>query len=152
MTSTHPHPGWRDSGLRWSVATDINRSWTDDPGLPGLDEALANIVSAGFRSLLADRGADLAFGHTLRRLLRDIGVDAVSADACFPVTDPTSVVLERATLEQVRSELVAAGSVTYEEVDRHLATLTAHQVDPSTAPLVSAWGRQLQKGAGGQRQ
>lgn len=107
----------------------------------GSDQVLANRVRAAFRTLLAGRGADLAFGRTLPRLLRGLGLVDVVADAHFPVTSPTSALLERATVEQVRTGLVAAGEVSADEIDAHLANLAAGRLDVSTAPMVSARGR-----------
>lgn len=55
------------------------------------DRALRTMVGAlrrGFRELLRQRGADLAYGRKLPRLLREAGVVDVEADACFPVTSP----------------------------------------------------------------
>lgn len=107
----------------------------------GPDEVLANKIRAGFRSLLAGRGADLGFGRTLPNLLRGVGLVDVGADAYFPVTAPAGTVLEEATVRQTRAALVATGAATDEEVDRHLANLAAGRLDLTTAPLVSAWGR-----------
>jgi SAM-dependent methyltransferase len=107
----------------------------------GPDEDLANRIRAGFRTLLAERGADLAFGRTLPDLMRRAGLVGVTADAYFPVGGATASVLERVTVEQVRDGLVAAGLATGEEVDRHLATLAADGLDVATAPLVSVRGR-----------
>ena len=107
----------------------------------GPDEALANRIRAGFRSLMASRGVDLAFGRTLPGLLRGLGLLDVGADGYFPLTDPRSAVLERATVEHVRGELVSAGLATDAEIDRYLAVLDSGALDLTTAPLVSAWGR-----------
>ncbi len=107
----------------------------------GPDEVLANRIRSGFRRLLAERGADLAFGRTLPRLLRGVGLVDVSSDACFPVTHPVGAELERVTVEQTRAALVAGGLATDAEVERHLANLAAGRLDLSTAPLVSARGR-----------
>jgi len=107
----------------------------------GPDEELANRIRAGFRVLLAGRGADLAFGRTLPRLLRDVGLVDVSADASFPVAGPVGAALERITVEQLRDGLVDAGAATDAEIDRHLANLAAGGLDLTTAPLVSARGR-----------
>jgi SAM-dependent methyltransferase len=107
----------------------------------GPDQVLANKVRTGFRSLLAERGVDLAFGRTVPRLLRSIGLVDVVADCHFPVTSPVSSLLERATVEQTRAGLVGAGLVTDEEVERHLANLAAGRLDVTTAPMVSARGR-----------
>ena len=114
----------------------------------GPDEVLANRIRSGFRVLLADRGADLAFGRTLPRLLRNAGLVEVSADAWFPVAGPVGAVLERVTVEQMRSNLVERGLATDDDVDRHLANLAAGGLDVATAPLVSASGRRLQRPAG----
>jgi ubiquinone/menaquinone biosynthesis C-methylase UbiE len=107
----------------------------------GPDQQLANHVRAGFRSLLAARGVDLSFGRTLPRLLRSLGLVDVEADAHFPVTSPVSAELERATVQQIRSELVGGGLVTEVEVERHLANLERGLLDVATAPMVAARGR-----------
>jgi SAM-dependent methyltransferase len=107
----------------------------------GPDQQLANRVRTGFRSLLSGRGVDLSFGRTLPRMLRDLGLLDVEAEAHFPVTSPASAVLERATVEQTRARLVAEGLVTAEDIDRHLANLAAGRLDVATAPMVSTRGR-----------
>lgn len=107
----------------------------------GPDEELANRIRAGFRVLLAGRGADLAFGRTLPRLLRDVGLVDVHADASFPVAGPVGAELERITVEQLRDALVGGGAATDAEIDRHLDNLAAGGLDLTTAPLVSARGR-----------
>ncbi|MBM9506539.1 methyltransferase domain-containing protein [Actinacidiphila acididurans] len=107
----------------------------------GPEQALANRLRTGFRSLLAARGADLAWGRRLPRLLREAGLADVAADAYFPVTSAACDVLEAATVRQVRGRLVAAGLATDEEIDRHLADVTAGRLDLTTSPMISAWGR-----------
>jgi SAM-dependent methyltransferase len=107
----------------------------------GPDEVLANRIRAGFRVLLAERGADLAFGRTLPRLLRDSGMVDVSADAWFPVAGRDGAVVEQLTVEQVGAGLVSRGLATGNEVERHLENLAAGRLDVATAPLVSTRGR-----------
>ena len=127
----------------WLVLEDA------DPGLQplacpdavGPEAALANRIRDGFRTLLAERGADLAFGRTLPRLLRDVGLVDVTADGWFPLAGPVGAVLERVTVEQTRAALVDRGLATDEEVDRLLIALDAGALDVTTAPLVSARGR-----------
>ena len=51
------------------------------PDESGPAEQLANRLRQGFRTLMAERGADLAFGRTLPRLLREVGLEEVQADA-----------------------------------------------------------------------
>ncbi|MEE1767208.1 methyltransferase domain-containing protein [Streptomyces sp. JV185] len=120
-----------------------------DPGLQpllcpdesGPDQRLANRLRFGFRSLMAARGADLAYGRTLPRLLREAGLEDVQADAYFPITSPACAVLETATVQQIRRRLVAEGLATDEEIDRHLTNVATGRLDLATAPMISAWGR-----------
>ncbi|MFJ9408348.1 class I SAM-dependent methyltransferase [Streptomyces sp. NPDC101393] len=120
-----------------------------DPGLQpllcpdesGPEQRLANRLRSGFRELMAARGADLSYGRTLPRLLREGGLRDVQADAYFPITSPACTVLEAATVRQIRGRLVAAGIATEEDIDRHLANVATGQLDLATAPMVSAWGR-----------
>ncbi|MFD9791898.1 class I SAM-dependent methyltransferase [Streptomyces sp. NPDC059070] len=107
----------------------------------GPEQALANRLRAGFRSLLAARGADLAYGRKLPRLLREAGLADVAADAHFPVTSPACDVLEAATVRQVRDKLLAAGLATEQEIEDHLAHVESGRLDLTTAPMISAWGR-----------
>ncbi|PZS13336.1 MAG: SAM-dependent methyltransferase [Pseudonocardiales bacterium] len=123
-----------------------------DPGLQPLtcpDESgpaqqLANRLRQGFRTLMAGRGAELAFGRTLPRLLRDAGLDAVQADAFFPITSPACTALEIATVQQIRGRLLDAGLATEAEIDQHLSNVASGCLDLATAPLISAWGRKPQ--------
>lgn len=111
------------------------------PDEHGPEQQLANRLRHGFRALLAGRGADLAYGRTLPRLLREAGLRDVEADAFFPMSSPACDALEAATVEQVRDRLVAAGLATDDEIDRHLAAVAAGRLDLATSPMISAWGR-----------
>jgi SAM-dependent methyltransferase len=120
-----------------------------DPGLQpllcidehGPEQALANRIRAGFRSLMAQHGADLAYGRTLPRQLRSVGLVDVGADGYFPITSPACAALERATVEQIRDQLVSARLATDDQVEQHLANVDAGRLDLATSPLISAWGR-----------
>jgi hypothetical protein len=105
----------------------------------GPAEQLANRLKAAFRQLMADRGVDLAYGRTLPRRLREAGLVDVSADACFPITGPACVDLERATIRQIRERLLDAGLATAEEIEQHLGNLP--MLDLATSPMITAWGR-----------
>lgn len=107
----------------------------------GPEQQLANRLKDGFRTLMAARGVDLAYGRTLPRLLRQAGLVDVRADAFFPMTGPACEQLELATVAQIRQRLVAAGAATDDEIDRHLANVSAGGMDLATSPMVSAWGR-----------
>ncbi|MGP4042878.1 methyltransferase domain-containing protein [Streptomyces sp. 2A115] len=107
------------------------------------EQQLANRLRHGFRELLAERGADLAYGRRLPRLLREAGLRKVEADAYFPITSPASATLESATVRQIRDQLVAARLATEQDIDRHLANVAAGGMDLAAAPLISAWGRRM---------
>jgi SAM-dependent methyltransferase len=111
------------------------------PDETGAEQELANTVKRGFRMLLAERGVDLAYGRTLPRLLRNAGLIAVQSDAYFPMGGPACNELERATVEQVRDALIAAGIATDAEIELHLLNVASGRLDLATSPMVSAWGR-----------
>ena len=90
---------------------------------------------------MADRGVDLAYGRTLPRRLREAGLVDVAADAWFPITGPACVELERTTVEQIRDRLLDAGLATADEIEQHLANLSAGLLDVATSPMITAWGR-----------
>lgn len=111
------------------------------PDEHGPAQQLANRLRHGFRTLLADRGADLSYGRKLPRLLREAGLQRVEADGYFTVTSSACAALESATVRQIRERLVAGGLATDEEIDRHLANVASGTMDLATAPMISAWGR-----------
>lgn len=111
------------------------------PDETGPAEQLANRLKSGFRELLAQRGVDLAYGRTLPRRLRDVGLVDVGADAFFPLTGPACTALERATVEQLRDRLVTGGIATATEIETHLANVAGEGLDLATSPMVTAWGR-----------
>ena len=91
------------------------------PDAYGPEQALANKVRAGFRVLLAQRGADLEFGRRLPRLLRDAGLVDVAADAYMPLALAAGRELEKANVTQVRDGLIAGGHASAEEIEAHLS-------------------------------
>ncbi|MFB4306759.1 methyltransferase domain-containing protein [Actinomadura sp. GTD37] len=111
------------------------------PDERGPAERLANSVRRGFRALLAERGADLAYARRLPRLLRDAGLTGVRADAYFPIASPACGVLETATILQVRDRLISGGHATGDELDRLLTAIAEGDLGLTLAPLISAWGR-----------
>ena len=148
------HVPRRDAALRSMVAAlrpgGLLLVEDADPGLQpllcpddhGPAQHLANRLRRGFRTLMAERGADLAYGRTLPRLLRENGLVDVGADAWFPITADAGAVLERTTVAQIRDGLVGAGIATAAEIDQHLANIAGGLLpELATAPLVSAWGR-----------
>jgi SAM-dependent methyltransferase len=117
------------------------------PDKTGPDEILANRLRDGFRSLMTERGVDLAFGRTLPRLMRAAGLDDVHASAFFPLGGAASDELERATVEQVRTRLIESGLATDDEVARHLANVMEGRLVLATPPLISSMGRKPQPSA-----
>jgi hypothetical protein len=89
---------------------------------------------------MTQRGADLAYGRTLPRLLRGAGLVDVEVDAFFPMPKPACTLLEQATIAQIRERL-AVGAATDEEIDQHLANVTTDRLDLVISAMISAWGR-----------
>jgi SAM-dependent methyltransferase len=107
----------------------------------GPEQRLANKIRAGFRALLAQRGVDLEFGRRLPRLMREAGLVDVAADAFMPMALAAGAQLETANVNQVRAGLIAGGHATADEIDAHLRAVGAGELDVTTPPLISAWGR-----------
>jgi SAM-dependent methyltransferase len=107
----------------------------------GPPQELANRIRRGFRQLLAERGVDLAYGRTLPRRLRAVGLEQVAADAAFPVSDPACNALETATINLIRDQLLDHGIATEDEIARHLANVAAGALDLAQPPMISCWGR-----------
>jgi SAM-dependent methyltransferase len=152
------HVPHRDRALAQMVAALRPGGWLvveeADPALQplvcvedqGPAEKLANRLKSGFRRLLAARGVDLAYGRTLPRRLRELGLVDVSADAYFPIAGAACTELERATVEQIRDRLIAGGIATAAEIDEHLVAVTGGALDLATSPMISAWGRRRPEG------
>jgi SAM-dependent methyltransferase len=111
------------------------------PDERGPAEELANRLRSRIRTLMAERGADLAYGRTLPRLLREADLAAVGAEAYFPIASRACAILEAASLQHVRDQLLAAGLATPEEIETHLGNLIRGDVDLMLAPMITAWGR-----------
>ncbi|HEY4394699.1 MAG TPA: methyltransferase domain-containing protein [Polyangia bacterium] len=131
----------RPSG--WLLVEDADPALQPASVIDAVDDeaVLANRLRNGFRTLLAERGVDLAYGRKLPRLLRAAGLADVAADAYFPITHPACATLETATVTMLRDQLVARGLATTEELERHLANVAAGRLDLAQPPLISAWGR-----------
>lgn len=111
------------------------------PDETGPVEVLANRLRRRIRSLMVERGADLAYGRTLRRLLREADLTDVGAEAYFPIGSRACATLEAASVQHVRDELLAAELATPEEIGTHLGNLARGDVDLMFAPMITAWGR-----------
>jgi SAM-dependent methyltransferase len=152
------HVRHRDQALAQMVAALRPSGWLvleeADPALQplvcledrGPDEERANRLKSGFRRLLADRGVDLAYGRTLPRRLRELGLVDVCADGYFPITGPACAELERATVEQIRDRLLAGGIAASTEIDEHLGAVASGALDLATSPMITAWGRRASVG------
>ena len=90
----------------WLVIEDADPSLQPlaCPDEHGPAEQLANRLRTRIRTLLAERGADLAYGRTLPRLLRESDLQDVSAEAYFPIGSPACAILEAATIRHEGSE------------------------------------------------
>lgn len=111
------------------------------PDERGSAEELANRLRTQIRTLLAERGADLAYGRTLPRLLRESGLTEVQAEGYFPIVARACTILEAASVRHVRGQLVASDLATSEEIETHLENLAGGKLDLMLAPMITAWGR-----------
>ncbi len=127
----------------WLLVEDFDVDLQPQAVPDALDAAhyRANRIRAGFVSVLGSRDVDLELGRKLPRLLRGAGVVDVAADAFLPLAVPATAALERANVEQVRAGLVGWSGTTDEDIDGHLEAVARGELDVSTPPLVSAWGR-----------
>jgi SAM-dependent methyltransferase len=111
------------------------------PDERGPAEQLANRLRTQIRTLLAQHGADLAYGRTLPRLLRESDLTDVHAEAYFPIASRACAILEAATIHHVRDQLLAAELATPAQIETHLTNLTRGELDLMLAPMITAWGR-----------
>jgi SAM-dependent methyltransferase len=107
----------------------------------GPAQELANRIRRGFRTLLTERGVELAYGRTLPRRLRAAGLIQVGADAAFPVSDPACNDLETATVNLIADQLLEHGIATEAEIALHLANVASGTLDLAQPPMISCWGR-----------
>jgi hypothetical protein len=70
--------------------------------------------------------------------LRESDLTGVGAEAYFSIASRACAVLEAATVQHVRDQLVAAELATPEEIETHLAH---GDLDLMLAPIITAWGR-----------
>lgn len=127
----------------WLIVEDADPSLQPlaCPDEHGPAERLANRLKDAFRTLMAERHADLAFGRTLPARLRAAGLYQVRAMGHFPFGGAACNMLERTTVEQVRQQLVDRGLATEDEVECHLAAVDRGALVLTTAPMISAVGR-----------
>jgi SAM-dependent methyltransferase len=107
----------------------------------GPAEALINKLRRGSRELMQQRGADLSYGRTLPRTLRDAGLENVMADAFFPIGQPECQALERATVLMLAAQMIEAHLASEAEIGTCLHYLDSEKLDIATSPMISAWGR-----------
>ena len=126
--------GWlvvEDYDLRTIAVTDPpQREWT--------------LMSVAIDRVMTAAGVDPHFGSRLLNLLRSVGLADVSAEGSVrssPV--PELAVVFRPVVERIRRQLLASGSVTFDELETALALYddVDHTHAAYTPILVSAKGR-----------
>jgi len=104
------------------------------------DHYNANKLRTGFLTLVAQRGADSAYGRKLPRLLTEQGLADVAADAYMSVSLPAMGAADLSNLTQLQGALLAQGLATAEQIDRYRAAVD-RGIGWASPPMVSAWGR-----------
>jgi hypothetical protein len=110
------------------------------PDEHGAAQILANKVRQAVWAV-DPRPDHLRFGRRLPRLLRDAALTGVTAQARMPLTGPDTARLQRTLLRRRGRQLLAAGLLTSDEIDQHLADIANGSLDLTAFPVVSAWGR-----------
>ena len=106
----------------------------------GAEQELANKIKHGFRDCSQSAAST---SPTAGRYHGSCGRQACgrAVRRILPDGRPACTELERATVEQVRDALIAAGIATEAELERHLLNVGTGRLDLATSPMVSAWGR-----------
>ncbi|MEV7625143.1 methyltransferase domain-containing protein [Actinoplanes sp. NPDC089786] len=127
----------------WLVLEDIDPLMQplSCPDVYAPEHRRANRLREGFRTLLASRGADLAYGRPAPRRLREAGLTEIEAEGYFPLSMPDCAVLEAATIRQIRDDLIARDLATATEIDDHLAYVATDPGQFATSAIITAWGR-----------
>jgi hypothetical protein len=111
------------------------------PDESGPEQVLANRLRRGFRSLMAERGVDLAYGRNAPAAAARCGTGRRRGRRVLPD--------HRAGLHSAGAgnggagadRLVAGGLATEAEIDEHVTNVRTGRLDLATSPMVSAWGR-----------
>jgi ubiquinone/menaquinone biosynthesis C-methylase UbiE len=131
----------------WIVIEDFDPPLIDRsfPAKDATSTALLNKMLAALVQLRTARGSEFGWGRNLYRHLLDQGLADVGMEGHLTIWRGASVGarLDRANFEQVRTEAVAAGLVTDQEVDAFLALLDDTDLALSSPVMMSAWGRRL---------
>lgn len=128
----------------WMVIEDYDAETdlTDPVRYPGEQKIAALRVAA---QLMTVRGVDLGFGRRVVGLLKAAGLSEVEAEGSLVMYQAHSpgTRLMRANLGQLRSALVATGSITDAELDQHLATLEQPDFLRPSWIMWTTWGRRV---------
>jgi SAM-dependent methyltransferase len=131
-------PGGRLAIEDFDVTLIPRRVNTGEP-----EHEVVNTVTAAFSGLLAARGADHGYGKRLPALLRAAGLTDVHAEGhvAFATGGSPGAALYLANIQQTRAELLAAGHVTKDEIERCCELLADPSVTLTMPVLIAARGR-----------
>src|SRR6266480_7419313 len=129
----------------WLVVEDFDPTLIDRsyPTSNAAAAALYQHMLAVLGRLIAARGLDLAWGRSLYRHLRALGLVNLGMEGYVVVWEGCSpgARLDAANFAQIREEAVRAGFITNEEVAQALALLDDPDFATSAPVLFTAWGR-----------
>jgi SAM-dependent methyltransferase len=104
---------------------------------------LARRVRRAINTLILRRGGDPGLGLRAPQLVRDAGLTELGGEGFgVPLRTPPVARFTLATVDLVKDQIVGAGLMTAEEIDRYRACLAEpDRLFPASLWMVSVWGR-----------
>ena len=129
----------------WLILDEYDRTFIDlsYPATDADASALYNKMFMALSRVMEVHGIDLAWGRSLYRRLRALGLVEVGMEGYMFVWEGRSACasMMRANFEQVREEATSAGFITHEEVDQVLTLLDDPNFAISQHTMFTSWGR-----------
>ncbi|GAC1436247.1 MAG: methyltransferase domain-containing protein [Ktedonobacteraceae bacterium] len=129
----------------WLILDEYDRTLIDVsyPTTDVVASALYHKMFVALSRVMEARGIDLAWGRSLYRRLRALGLVEVGMEGYMFVWKGRSACasMMRANFEQVREEATSAGFITNEEIDQVFTLLDDPNFAISQHTLFTSWGR-----------
>jgi len=129
----------------WLILDEYDRTFIDlsYPTSDAVASALYQKMFVALSRVMEAHGIDLAWGRSLYRRLRALGLVGVGMEGYMLVWEGGSACasMMRANFEQVREEATSAGFITNEEVEQVFTLLDDPDFAVSQHTMFTAWGR-----------